>query len=101
MKKTDARKLTTEQQQLLRNQAIKLRKQGKKYKEISEITGINPTTICTWWKSYEREGHKALKIKKRGRELGANRNLTLEQEKEIKKTIREKAPNQLKFPFAL
>ena len=101
MKKIDARKLTTEQQQLLRNQAMKLRKQGKKYKEISDITGVNPTTICTWWKSYERDGEKDLKIKKRGRELGANRNLTPDQEREIKRTIREKAPDQLKFPFAL
>lgn len=101
MEKIDARKLTTEEQQLLRNQAIMLRKKGKKYREISEITGINPSTVCTWWNNYKREGQKALKIKKRGRELGANRNLTPDQEKEIQRTIRDKAPNQLKFPFAL
>lgn len=101
MKKIDARKLTTEQQQLLRNQAIKLRKEGLKYKEISKITGIHDTTICTWWKSYEREGRKAIKIKPRGRALGSKRTLTPDQEKEIKATIRDKSPDQLKFPFAL
>ncbi len=101
MKKIDARKLTTEQQQLLRNQAIKLRKKGITYKEISEITGIHFTTICTWWKSYEREGQKAIKIKKRGRLLGSNRSLSANQEKEIKNAIKDKSPDQLKFPFAL
>lgn len=101
MKKIDARKLTTQEQQLLRNQAIMLRKKKKTYKEIAEITGLNPTTICAWWKAYEREGHKAIQIKKRGRELGAHRTLNIDQEKEIQKAIRDKTPNQMKFPFAL
>ena len=78
-----------------------MRKKGLTYKEISGITGIHYTTICTWWKSYEREGQKAIKIQKRGRALGANRSLSPDQEMEIKKTIQDKSPNQLKFPFAL
>ncbi|MGD9210353.1 MAG: helix-turn-helix domain-containing protein [Desulfobacteraceae bacterium] len=52
MKKIDARKLNTQAQQLLWNQAIRLRKAGRKYKEIAEITGVNETTVCKWYKAY-------------------------------------------------
>lgn len=101
MEKIDARKLTTEAQQLLRNQAIRLRKSGRKYKEISEIIGVHSSTICAWCKAYEREGSKAIRIKKRGRPTGSCRTLTPEQEKEIQSVIWDKCPDQLKLPFAL
>lgn len=101
MKKIDARKLPTEAQQQIRYQAIRLKKAGRTYKEIGEITGVQPTTICQWYKSYEKEGAKAIKIKKRGRPTGACRTLTADQEREVQKSIRDKCPDQLKFPFAL
>ncbi|MGD9878238.1 helix-turn-helix domain-containing protein, partial [Desulfococcus sp.] len=62
MEKIDARKLAPEVQQQLRNQAIRLRKSGRTYKEISEIIGVHFTTICGWCKRYEREGAKAIQI---------------------------------------
>ena len=101
MEKVDARKLNTEAQQQLRNQAIRLRKSGRRYKEIAEITGVHETTICKWYKSYLREGKTAITIKKRGRPNGSCRTLAAEQEKELKKAITDKTPEQLKFPFAL
>ena len=101
MGKIDARKLSTEAQQQIRNQSIRLRKQGKTYKKISEVTGVHLNTIARWCKVYQRKGIKAIQIKKRGRRAGSCRTLTLEQEREIQKTIYEKCPDQLKFPFAL
>jgi transposase len=101
MEKIDARKLNTEAQQQIRNQAIRLKKAGRTYKEISEITGVHGTTACKWYKAYLRDGRKAIQIKKRGRPQGSCRTLTPEQEKELKKAMREKCPDQLKLPFAL
>lgn len=101
MEKIDARKLKTEAQQLLRNQVIRLRKAGKPYKEIGKIVGIHYATACKIYKSYERGGSAAVKIKKRGREEGGCRTLAPEQEKQLKKAITDKTPDQLKFPFAL
>jgi transposase len=101
MKKIDARKLSTESQQQIRNQAIRLRKAGRTYKEISEITCVHQTTIAKWYKVYERNGINAIRIKARGRRMGSCRTLTLDQERQIQKTIYEKCPDQLKFPFAL
>jgi transposase len=101
MEKIDARKLKPEAQQLLRNQVIRLRKAGKTYKQISEIVGIYPSTACTYYKAYEKGGHSAIKLKKRGRPKGSCRTLDAEQEKRLKKAITDKTPDQLKFPFAL
>ena len=101
MEKTDARKLSTEAQQQLRNQAIRLRKAGKKYKEIADITGVNRSTISVWYNTYLRDGKAAIAIKKRGRPKGSCRTLTPEQEKELQKAMRDKCPDQLKLPFTL
>ena len=101
MEKTDARKLPTEAQQQIRNQAIRLKKSGRTYKEIAEITGVQPTTVCMWYKRYEQGGAKAIWIKKRGRPKGSCRTLTFHQEKELQKTMRDRCPDQLKLPFNL
>ncbi|MEK6222359.1 MAG: IS630 family transposase, partial [Chloroflexota bacterium] len=101
MENIDARKLSTEAQQQLRNQAIRLKKAGRTYKEIAEITGVHGTTACKWYKAYLRGGKTAITIKKRGRPKGSCRTLTAEQEKELQSAIRDKCPNQLKLAFAL
>ena len=101
MEKFDARKLSTDAQQQIRYQVIRLRRQGRSHKEISAITGICRSTCSTWWNLYKTQGKKALKIKKRGRPIGSCRKLNQEQEKEIQKTICDKNPDQLKLPFAL
>ena len=101
MEKTDTRKLKQEVLQQLRHQAIRLRKKGMKYKIISEIIDVHHTTICGWWKAYERQGTKGIRLKTRGRKHGAKRTLNPEQEKELQKIIEDKEPDQLKLPFAL
>ena len=101
MEKRDARKLSTQAQQELREMAIRLKESGKTYKAIAEIVHVQPTTICAWYKAYQRGGKKAIKIKKRGRPSGSCRTLTAVQENEVQKAIVDKCPDQLKFPFAL
>ena len=64
MEKIDARKLSTDAQQQIRNQVIRLRKQGRKHSEISAITGVSRSICSTWWAIYQKEGKDALKIKK-------------------------------------
>ena len=101
MKKTDTRRLKPEVLQQLRHQAIRLRKKGMTYKAISEVIDVHDTTICGWWKAYEKDGAKGIRLKKRGRKHGAKRTLSPEQEKELQKIIEDKEPDQLKMPFAL
>lgn len=101
MRHTDTRKLKPEVQEQLRKQVIRLRKSGKSYKEIADIVGIHHTNACKIYKAYEKNGQAAIKATKRGRKHGSFRTLNPEQEKQLKKAITDKTPDQLKFPFAL
>ena len=101
MEKIDTRRLKPEVQEQIRFQAIRLRKAGRKYKEIEEILGVCHTTICAWYKKDEREGKKGISAQRRGRKLGSCRTLNPDQEKQIQKLIQDKCPDQLKLPFAL
>jgi len=101
MKKNDARKQIADVQQQIRYQVIRLKKQNRTHEEISKITGIHRSTSSQWWSLYKSGGKKSLKVKKRGRPPGSCRTLSLEQETELQKAIRDKCPDQLKLPFAL
>jgi len=101
MEKQDTRKLKPEVQQQLRIQVVHLRKARKSYQEIADIVGIHPTNACKIFKAYEKGGQKAIQAKKRGPKKGSRRTLSAEQEKELKKAITDKSPDQLKFAFAL
>ena len=101
MKKVEARSLKPKVQQQLRNQAIRLRRSGRTYKEITEIVGVHLGTVCKWCKIYEREGAKGVRIKMRGCKLGSHRTMTDKQEKHIQKLIQDEVPDQLRLSFAL
>ncbi len=101
MEKIDARKLKNEVQQAIRNQVIRLRKQGKKNKDVAEFLGISPQHTSTLWQKYRKGGKKEITLGRRGRRHGEQRTLTEEQERHIQKLIVDKTPDQLKFPFAL
>lgn len=101
MEKTDARKLSPQAQQQLRDQGYRLLKKGWKRKVIAEALGVSIVTVSRWDAAYKKDGKKGLRMKKRGRRLGALRTLTPEQEKQLKDLIKDKCPDQLKLPFAL
>ena len=101
MEKVDARKLSLENLELLRHQAIRLLKQERKQVDVAEILGVRPATISGWWKTYKRGGKKALKLQHPGPVKGTNSILSREQEQEIKRLITDKTPDQLKLPFVL
>lgn len=101
MEKTDARKLSKEVQQAIRNQVILLRKQGKKNKDIAAFLGISPQHASTIWQRYIKGGKKAVTIGVRGRRHGDKRTLTKQQEQEIRRLLIDKTPDQMRFPFAL
>lgn len=101
MKTQDGRHLSREVQQYNRDLTIRLFKEGRKRKEISEIIGIHYVVICKWIAIWQKEGTQAIKLKKRGRKVGDNRCLTPAQEKILKQLIVDKNPAQMKLPFAL
>ena len=95
--KTNAVKLSPDEQYQIRKSIVRLSKKGKTNGEIAEILDVSERHVRSVKKKYSEGGLAALKPKKRGRSKGEKRLLTPEQEKEIQKTIVDKDPMQLKF----
>lgn len=101
MKKIDARTLKQDVQEAQRQQIARLRESGRPNKETAEIVGVSESHSSRVWQRYKNKGAESLVKGIRGRTHGDQRNLTSEQEAEIKRLIIDKAPNQLKLSFAL
>lgn len=101
METIDARKLNQQTQYELRKQVVRLRKKGLSNKVTAELVGISEPHASTIWQKYQTGGLQAIKPGVRGRRLGAQRILSAEQEEDVQKLLIDKAPNQLKLPFAL
>jgi transposase len=101
MEKTDARRFGKDVQQELRNQIIRLRKQGRKNREIAQLVGVSEPHASSVWHKYRRGGKTAIQVKMRGRRNGEKKTLTEEQERDIQRLVIDKMPDQMKLPFAL
>lgn len=99
--KTDARKLSAETQEHLRQQAIRLKKKGMGFVDIAAQLDVHRNTASKWWKAYEMEGIQGIRSQKRGRRKGDQRTLTPDQEDEIQRLICDKTPDQYRLTFAL
>lgn len=97
----DARTLSPVAQEQLRKQAIRLKQKGMRFVDIAVVVAVHRNTVAQWWKTYVQEGSKGLKAQPRGRRVGAQRTLLVEQEAAIQRLICDKNPDQYKLPFAL
>jgi transposase len=95
--KTNARQATTEEQYAIRKSIIRLLKEGKSGREIAKLLDVSEGHVSNTKKAYEKDGIAGLKIKARGRRMGGQRILSPEQEQEIRKTIVDKNPEQLRL----
>ncbi|AOM39256.1 IS630 family transposase [Xenorhabdus hominickii] len=98
--KTDARKLTIEQLELLRQQAIRFRQEKKTFREIGQLLKIHPDTAGRWFKRYQAEGNTAIVAKKRGPKNKVGRLNAIQQQKVIE-AIRNHMPEHYNLGFAL
>ena len=101
MEKLDARKLSLENLEMLRQQAIRMLKQGRKQVEVADILGVRAATISDWSRIYKTGGKKALTLQSPGPSKGSNCLISPEQEKDFQRLIIDKTPDQLKLPFVL
>lgn len=101
MEKKDARTHNQETQFELRKQIVRLRKKGLDNKSVAGMVGISATHCSTIWQKYLTGGMEAIKPGLRGRRHGAKRRLTEDQEEQVQDMLIDRAPTQLKLPFAL
>ena len=97
---TDARKLTTSQQEFLRRQVVDAVINKKMSKmQAAEFFNISRFSVYRFLDMYKEDGNQGLKIKRRGRK---NQNkLKPWQCALIARVIIDKTPDQLKMPFML
>ena len=95
--KTNAKTSSPEEQFQIRKIIVRLSQQGKKPAEIAEILDVSRRHAESTIKKYREQGFAGIKLQKRGRTHGANRSLTPKQEREIRNTIVEKNPDQLRL----
>lgn len=101
MNRPDARLLNPTTQNYLRQQAIRLREQGKRMGEIATYLGVHRTTISEWWRQYQQIGEAALHQQKRGNKLGEGRTLNQSEEARIQQLLRAHFPDELNIDSAL
>ncbi len=101
MNKPDARLLNPTTQDYLRQQAIRLREQGKRTGEIATYLGVHRTTVWEWWRQYQLLGEAAHFQQKRGNKLGGGRTLTPKEEERLQQLIKEHFPDELDIDSGL
>lgn len=101
MDKPDARHLSIETQEYLRQQAIRLRGQGKLICDISEYLGVHRSAITEWWWQYQHYGEAALSQQPRGRQLGDGRILSLAEETKVQAAMQAHFPQHYGVESAL
>jgi transposase len=101
MKIKNARSIGIDELYERRKQAVILHKQGMKINKIAVIVGAHRNVVGQWIAAYKNGGMAALHLEQPGRPTGSGRRLTAAQEKEIKRAITDRCPDQLKLPFAL
>ena len=101
MEKINLKNVSSETRKIIKQQVIQLLKKHVKHKEIADTLNISLQTVDRISSAYKKEGTKCLQEKTRGRKLGEKRQLTPEQENEIRNILIDKAPDQMKLCFML
>ena len=84
-----------------RRGVVKLGERGVTLREVAAQVELSVPTVMAAHRAYLAGGWAAVNVKPRGRKRGEGRQLTLEQEAEIRRLICDKTPDQLKMGFAL
>lgn len=101
MSKPDARFLPPTTQNYLRQQAIRLREQGKRFVDIAIFLGVHRNTISQWWWHYQQDGEAALYQQQRGRQEGEGRTLSPVEEATVQQLMQDHFPDELAIDSAL
>ena len=96
--KNDARKLSTEEQHLLRKFAFQRVLDGESAADVTRSFGLGNRTIFVWLKTFREKGIEALCPKAR---TVRNRKLSPAEEQEVKRWVVGGDPQQYSFDFGL
>src|ERR1700739_629675 len=98
MRENDARRLSHETLEALRERAVRQVQEGESPETVARVLGLHRSTVFGWLAQYRRGGWGALKAKPL---FGRPPKLDGKRLKWIYDTVTQKNPLQLKFSFAL
>jgi len=98
MKTTDGRKISPKAMEEIRTRAVERVQSGESPETVIKTLGFSRACIYNWLARYRSGGWHALRT---GHRSGRPKKLNGPQMAWIYRTIRDKNPRQLKFPFAL
>ena len=101
MEKIDLRHVSKETRETIRKQVVSLLEKKKKHTDIADTLNISKIAVDKISKAYKAKGSACISEKTRGRKFGEKRQLTSVQEKEIRQTLIDKNPEQMKLSFML
>jgi transposase len=102
MRKRDARKLSSEEQYLIRESAVRMCFEcGFSKLDAALALGVTRQNVGRWCKLYEEGGLDGLKLGRRGRRAGEQAKLAGWQCGTIANLITDRTPDQVKLPFVL
>ena len=101
MDKIDSRTLPLDALNERRRRAVKMRLDGTSLKATAAQCEMSRTTVIAAVKGYEAGGWKAVDVDRGGRPVGSGRTLSVEQEREVQRLIRDRTPDELKMVYAL
>lgn len=99
MEKQDLRRLSISAQEAIRVRVLEALDNGIRMKDVISAFGVSDAVIYKWLKVRRTRKKNWKRQEKRGRPSQIS--LTKEQEKQARKMIIDKCPDQLKLPFAL
>jgi len=102
VKENDARKLSSEQQKLLRIKAVDLVfTHGHTRRSAAKLLGVSRVIVSKWCQAFEEGGYDALELGRRGRRPQEQQLLRPHQCASIVRIITDSTPDQEKMPFVL
>lgn len=100
--KRDGRKLSSAQQLLQRQNAVRMFfEEGLTKTQIAQLLGVSRPNVNKWCNLYEEGGEEALELGRRGRRPGEQAKLSWTQCGNIVSIIRDNTPDQIQMPFVL
>ena len=97
----DARSLSQDAQEALRERGVRLVLEGRAQGEVAGLLGVSTRAVSNWMRRYRRGGWRAVAKRRRGRRGGEQQALSAAEQAKIVGLIAGACPDQLRIPGLL
>jgi transposase len=97
----DARSLSQDAQEALRERGVRLVIEGRSQGEVAGLLGVSTRAVSNWMRRYRRGGWRAVAKRRRGRRAGEQQALSAMAQAKLVGLITGACPDQLQIPGLL